>query len=89
MVERIPTMFKVLKESTVYPCYRGGNGFVENLTSYRENVVLRDKEIMIEDALQFDIERLVSWDSDYKLYPFTYSMMIDGFYPISRLPFKR
>jgi len=89
MTERVPQMFKVLREPPTFPGYRGGNGYVENLTSYREDAVIDERGVVIKEALQFDIERHVEWDSQYKLRPFTYSMMIDGYYPISRFPFRR
>jgi len=71
---------------TIYPPFRGGNRYVENLTTYREDFRLLFGAI-IDDFLAFDIEKYVSWDKQYNLMPFMYSMMIDGCYPISRLSF--
>jgi hypothetical protein len=44
---------------------------------------MRDGGI-VNEWLAFDIERHITWDRDYSLQPFAYSMMIDGFYPVAR-----
>lgn len=81
----IPVLFKPY-EISIYPGHRGGNGFVENIGSYREGVRMWDEKAIRDEWLAFDIERHVSWNpKDYTLHPFTYSMMIDGYYPISKL----
>lgn len=66
-----------------YPGYTGGNGYVENLASYRENVRwFQENKVQRSDTFQFDIERHVSWDYAYKLFPFQYSMMVGADYAI-------
>ncbi|NOQ38102.1 hypothetical protein GQ472_04390 [archaeon] len=76
---------------STYPGYKGGSGYVENLSHYiKDGRPLRDDpDVLIAEDLVFDIERLVSWDTDYNLKPFTYSMMINGYYPLSFWPWHR
>lgn len=84
-MKEIPVSLRAY-EASVYPGYRGGSGFVENLCRYREGLRMWDEKAIRDEWLAFDIERHVSWDTtDYSLNPFTYSMMIDGYYPVSRL----
>ncbi len=78
--------------TTTYPGYRGGNGYVENLSTYRANCMIEksnDRRLILSDDedLAFDIERHISWGEQYNLLPFKYSMMIDGYYPIRKWPF--
>lgn len=86
-MKEIPVVLKGLKEPITYPGYRGGRYFIENLSFYGERVRMWDERALRDRWLAFDIERHVSWDKDLNLLPFTYSMMIDGFYPISKLSF--
>ena len=74
-----------------YPGYTGGNQCVENLSMYREEPVFRrETDVIDSEGLAFDIERHVGWDTaTLELRPFTYSMMIDGYYPITGWPFSR
>lgn len=69
-------------EVSVYPGYRGGNSIRENLVTYRQDPEFFEGTSVIKsEGLAFDIERNVKWDPvTYELFPFTYSMMIDGFY---------
>ena len=70
-----------------YPGYKGGNSYIENLSTYSEDpVYFRGTEAIHHEGLSFDIERHVSWDRQtLELHPFTHSMMIDAYYPASRL----
>lgn len=72
-------LLKGTTEPLVFPGYKGGNGVVQNLSSYMENPVMKEGSIL-STTLQFDIERHVSWDEHYLLLPFTYSTMIDVIY---------
>jgi hypothetical protein len=71
-------------QESIYPGYVWSPGFVENLSSYREDFELFEGAL-INPVLAFDIERVVSWDRCYNLLPFKYSMMIDVYYTVSRL----
>lgn len=66
----------------IYPGYRGGDGFVQNLSSYRENVRwFEPGEVERDDTLQLDIERHVRWDRNLNLLPYEYSAMARASYP--------
>lgn len=83
--------FESHNKSFENPDYTGGNGTVDILASYKQKPVVAVVEtgLIVDAALQFDIERHISWDQDYRILPFTYSMMIGGCYSGSRLPFGR
>lgn len=81
---------------STYPGYKGGNGGVENLSTYSANCRIEHSDARRLDSgrlvlggenLSFDIERHCLWDEKYNLLPFKYSMMIDGYYPVSKWPF--
>ncbi|MCK4927343.1 MAG: hypothetical protein KAS11_02675 [Candidatus Aenigmarchaeota archaeon] len=77
---------------STYPGYSSGHGYIENLSHYIEDgrpLSKQDPDVLIAEGLVFDIERLVSWDKEYNLEPFQYSMMIDGYYPLSFWPWLR
>jgi hypothetical protein len=79
-------------QGSTYPGYRGSSGYVENLSCYSEDArpnSRQDLAVLVNEWLAFDIERHVSWDEHYNLKPFLYSMMIDGYYPISFWPWFR
>lgn len=78
-------VFRVIDRS-VYPGHRGGNQFPENLTTYEEDpVFFKGTDAVRASRLIFAIERVVKWDpSTWKLDPFTYSVMMDVIYPVSR-----
>lgn len=73
----------------IYPGDKGGNRVVENLTTYREDpTFFPESDIVRSSRLEFDIERHVGWDPwSMELHPFSYSMMINGRYPVSRWEF--
>lgn len=86
------TVLKGLCTPNTYPGYRGGSGYVENLSCYKEDArpySKQDLDVLFKEGLAFDIERHVSWDERYNLEPFQYSMMIDGYYPIIFWPWLR
>lgn len=65
-----------------YPGYRGGNEFVQNLASYREDVKWHvPGEVEKDNTLQLDIERHVRWNTHLDLLPYTYSAMANASYP--------
>jgi hypothetical protein len=73
-----------------YPGFRGGNGCVENLSSFKINASFYPESTEVYqdvEDLQFDIERHIRWDSRLRLKPFLYSTMINGYYPINRKMF--
>lgn len=71
-------------DSSVYPPLSGETMMVEKLSMYRDNCLLNSKSEPIDSQLDFDIERYVSWDDDYKLKPFKYALMVHTYhYPES------
>lgn len=71
---------------SVYPGHKGSSySSGANISTYREGVTMsRDGRTIRDSWLEFDIERLYTWNNEYQLQSFTYSMMINGLYPISR-----
>ena len=70
----------------IYPGYRGGTGFVQNLSSYREDLRWWEPEVVERDnTLQLDIERHVSWNRHLDLFPYRYSAMASASYPRSTI----
>src|SRR3989338_10130827 len=84
---RFPAVFFIPTEPVVFPGHKGGNSFVENLSSYMEDVVYDRSGRLIRTSLQFDINRYTKWDKNYNLAPFRYETRITGFYPVARFPF--
>lgn len=70
-------------ETCFYPGIRGGYGDTQNLSRYVEEPVFDrvDKRAVLSGVVIFDIQRHLSWDKKYYLFPSTYSMRIEGYYP--------
>jgi hypothetical protein len=86
MGKEIPFKYLVTTpERCIYPGYKGsGRIGGNNLVSYNERVTPWGEDHIIDSWLQFDIERDFSWDEHYNLGPYTYSMMINAYYPTTR-----